>query len=33
MKMLNARPMAEKMRENVKSIMDEKTGEFVEKLW
>jgi hypothetical protein len=33
MRMLNARPTAEKMREKVKDIMDEKTGEFVEKLW
>ena len=33
MKMLNARPVAEKMRENLKSIMYEKRGEIVLKLW
>ena len=33
MKMLHARPTADKMRENVRTILDEKTGEFVEKLW
>ena len=33
MRMLNARPTPDKMRDKVRDIMDEKTTEFVEKLW
>jgi hypothetical protein len=33
MRMLSSRPTAEKMKDKVKDILDEKTSEFVEKLW
>jgi hypothetical protein len=33
MKMLHARPSAQQMMERVSGVLDEKAGEFVEKLW